>query len=657
MPLRRIAILSLLLIGSLFFSPAFAAAPPLEAYGKLPSLQIVTLSPSGKRLAMVMSVGNDRQLVVIDIGGKTVGQWIIGDVKLREIDWAGDDYVVIHISQTVNLGYLYGYEHELARIVVADLKLNTLQSLLDNDDRIFGSHAGHYGYRFIDGRWYIYLRTMAMEGGHIGALRLSRIDLAKREVERVAWNVDHYSDWLIDKNGEVLANALYKDRQGDWRLYAGRNRERELAAGPDPIGRNALLGQGRTPGTVFYQLFDEQGRGHYLEAALDGSRAPEELLTDVNAVDFRFDPVTGALAGYIAQGDERELTLFAPKLQARLKATRKAFPGRYVHFYSASDDFNRLVVKTDGNRDTGNWWLIDIPSGQADLIGSTYENVPDDEVGDVRMIDYTAADGLKLRAVLTLPAHREPRALPVVVLPHGGPATRDYPEFDWWAQAYASRGYAVFQPNFRGSTGYGLGLRLAGNGEWGRKMQTDISDGLAELVKQGIVDGQRACIVGASYGGYAALAGVTVQQGLYRCAVSVAGVSDLREMLLSESGSEAALRYWKQFMGARSSTDSRLDPLSPAKLGDKADAPVLLIHGRDDTVVPIDQSKRMRRALERAKKPVEFVELKGEDHWLSREETRVAMLRSAVSFVEKYNPPSPEAAVSAATAAPLSPAP
>ena len=660
MPLRRIVVLSLLLIGSLFSFHAFAAAPPLEAYGKLPTLELVTLSPSGKRLAMVMSLGNDRRLVVSDIEGKPVGSWRVGDVKLRDMDWAGDDYVMIHLSQTVNLGYLYGYEHELSRLIVVNIARNTLDVLLGQRYRVFGAHFGHYGYRLIDGHWYAYLRTLPIENERLGSPQLSRVDLDSLEVERIAWNADRYSDWLIGSNGEVLANAQYKDRQGDWRLYAGKARSREIAAGIDPLGNNALIGQGRTAGTVLYRFVDAENSAHFLEAPLDGSRAAEELLTDVDAVGFRFDPVSGVLAGYIAQGDERELTLLDPKLQARVKGTRKAFPGRYVHFYSVSNDFNRFVVKTEGKRDSGSWWLVDIPSGKANFIGSAYEGVPTDEIGDVRMIDYVAADGLKLRGVLTLPPHREPRMLPIVVIPHGGPAARDYPEFDWWAQAYASRGYAVFQPNFRGSTGYGLGLRLAGNGEWGRKMQTDISDGLAELVKQGIVDGQRACIVGASYGGYAALAGVTVQHGLYRCAVSVGGVSDLREMLLHEQAdkrSDSLMRYWQQFMGARSSNDKTLDPLSPARLGERADAPVLLIHGRDDTVVPIDQSKRMRRALERANKPVEFVELKGEDHWLSREETRMAMLRSAVSFVETHNPPLLEAAVPAATAASLSPAP
>src|SRR5262249_8113575 len=158
----------------------------------------------------------------------------------------------------------------------------------------------------------------------------------------------------------------------------------------------------------------------------------------------------------------------------------------------------------------------------------------------------------------------------------------------------------------------------------------DISDGLKHLVDHGIVDPKRACIVGASYGGYAALAGVTLQHGLYRCAVSVAGVSDLRAMLSDEAVKHEEespdVRYWKDIMGAKRVGDARLREVSPANQADQADAPVLLIHGKEDTIVPIEQSRIMKRALERAGKPVEFVELDSEDHHLSREPTRIAML-------------------------------
>jgi dipeptidyl aminopeptidase/acylaminoacyl peptidase len=228
-----------------------------------------------------------------------------------------------------------------------------------------------------------------------------------------------------------------------------------------------------------------------------------------------------------------------------------------------------------------------------------------------------------------------------VVLPHGGPHARDTPGFDWWAQALASRGYAVLQVNYRGSSGLGADFFAAGFGEFGRKMQTDLSDGVRHLVQDGLVDPKRVCIVGGSYGGYAALAGATLDRGVYRCAVSYAGVSDLRSDLkdsISKEG-ESAGRFWLRYVGAKNIDDPLLDQRSPAAHAGDVDIPILLIHGRDDTIVTISQSRRMADALRKAGKPVELIELSSEDHWLSRGETRLQMLKATVAFLEKNNPP------------------
>ena len=183
---------------------------------------------------------------------------------------------------------------------------------------------------------------------------------------------------------------------------------------------------------------------------------------------------------------------------------------------------------------------------------------------------------------------------------------RDERGFDWWAQAFASRGYAVFQPNYRGSGGVSAEFRHAGFGQWGKKMLSDIADGVAEIAKRQIVDPKRACIVGASYGGYAALASVTLQQGLYRCAVSVAGPSNLPLFGAWQSQiygyDNDTSRYWRKLTGADTEGEPVLRAISPALMAEKADAPILLIHGKDDTRVPIAQSEEMASALKRAGK-------------------------------------------------------
>ncbi len=251
---------------------------------------------------------------------------------------------------------------------------------------------------------------------------------------------------------------------------------------------------------------------------------------------------------------------------------------------------------------------------------------------------------MELDGILSLPPGREARNLPLVVLPHGGPLDAwDDVRFDWWAQAFASQGYAVFQPNFRGSGGHTVAYRKAGYGEWGKKMLSDIADGVAELGRQSLIDPKRASIVGGSYGGYAALAGVTLQQGLYRCAVSVSGPANMANFMdwqAKRHGLESAsLRYYQKLTGADHGSSSFLNDISPTRFAARADAPILLIHGKDDTRVPIEQSRDMASALKGAGKVVQYVELEQEDHFLSRGTTRIAMLNAAVAFVEKYNPP------------------
>ena len=209
-------------------------------------------------------------------------------------------------------------------------------------------------------------------------------------------------------------------------------------------------------------------------------------------------------------------------------------------------------------------------------------------------------------------------------------------DFDWWASFLASRGYAVLQPNFRGSTGYGANWEHAGRRQWGGLMQTDVEDGVAAIVRAGIADPERVCIVGASYGGYAALAGATLTPDRYKCAASVAGVADLNELLRQReaaTGHESMSSDWlRSSIGDRDEDRERLRGVSPANLAERVRIPILLIHGTDDTVVPILQSRRMLDRLHDAGKNVRFVELRGDDHWLSDAETRIQMLRELETF-------------------------
>ena len=623
-------------------------APALTLYGHLPSIGLVALSESGRQIAMVASVGDQRVLVVGDAGEKISLKIGLGDIKARNMYWAGERYVVLMTSSTQNLGMIYGSKRELYNIAILDTKNKDVFWPLAKSSKVLNAAFRVYlPVQSAEG-WQQCVSTLPLNTStRSGSVWISGfeievrcVDLDTRKLKLLAAGRKDGSGWAVGAGPQIIARETYDNVRTDWELYSGKRGDR-LFKSKDPFGRNVLLGQGRSAGTILFVSHEKGGAGQLFEMPLDGSSEPVELYPELNLERYIFNSTTGLFSGFVVSGDSPELQMIDDSLEARVRGTRKAFPGLNVRFESMTDDLNRMVVSTDGATDAGTWWLVDIPSGEAVEIGWRYPGIKPKQIGPVSTWHYVAGDGLNIPAVLTLPPHREAKDLPLVVLPHGGPEARDYPQFDWLAQAFASRGYAVLQPNFRGSTGYGVDFRNAGFGEWGRKMQTDLSDGVAALAKAGIIDANRACIVGASYGGYAALAGVTVQQGIYRCAVAIAAVTDLN-LFLRDAQFERkrdALRYWKEFMGAEGTGDDSLDEISPYTLAKRADAPIMLIHGVDDTTVEIVQSERMASKLRSVKKPYEFIEIKGADHFLSKEMTRQRVLAESMRFVLKHNPP------------------
>jgi dipeptidyl aminopeptidase/acylaminoacyl peptidase len=461
-------------------------------------------------------------------------------------------------------------------------------------------------------------------------------------------------DFVQDPSGDVIAMGRYVERSKQWtlRLKQG-NFFRDGWSTEAPIDTPAFYGLGRTARSIIIgadrpDLAPADPEAETLDVLfeVDVDSGEWSPLPFEHHPDFLVHhPVTQLLIGAgRTEEDGVHYEFIDADAARRWAAIERAFAGKRPKLVSWNDAQDQIVVFTDQG-EAGVYQLIDFRRGVAEILAEPYPTVLPEQVGATRLVTYKAADGLEIPAYLTLPPGVEtPKALPLIVLAHGGPAARDEAGFDWWAQALASRGYAVLQANFRGSTGYGRSFMEAGYGEWGRKMQTDLSDGVRWLASEGIIDPERVCIVGASYGGYAAMAGMTLDAGVYRCGVAVSGVSDLRRMVNWEARQEGrndsqTVRYWNRFMGAARLNDRALDALSPAYLAQASAGPLLLLHGRDDTVVPIDQSRIMAEALRRADKPVEFIELQGEDHWLSRTETRHKMLSETVRFLERHNPP------------------
>jgi len=268
-----------------------------------------------------------------------------------------------------------------------------------------------------------------------------------------------------------------------------------------------------------------------------------------------------------------------------------------------------------------------------------HSRLSDHSFAPMRTVSYRSRDGLTIPAYLTLPRGRPEQGLALIVMPHGGPFARDSWGFETWVQFLASRGYAVLQPNFRGSTGYGRDYVERGFGQLGAGMIDDIEDGVAWLADQGVIDAARVCIMGASYGGYAALWGPIRSPQRYRCAISFAGVSDLRAIVRYDSRFFTATRYyrnWRRRIEGEQGAD--LAAISPLNHAARLRVPLLIAHGERDWNVPPSHSRNLLRALARAGIEVESVFYSDEAHGFSRPENSADFLRRVETFLARHNP-------------------
>ncbi|WP_334162025.1 alpha/beta hydrolase family protein [Phenylobacterium sp.] len=635
-----IRLLSLLaVLAALVAAPA--AAAPLEAYGKLPTIEDAAISPSGHAVAVIVSDGQKRVVAVQELAtGRFLMRVGAGSVKVRDVRWAGDKHVIVVATATGAPIGISGGRREWMVAYSYDLATQTPRPLMRGAEQALNFIFDSPVVRTYRGEPTVFVQGVQLVGGR-GRLSLYRYDLDTGRSVLVEQVGDDVRDWIVGSDGRAVAHEVYDSRTGQWALKIRNGAGwREVQSAVAPLDRPYVIGLGRTPQSVLFATHDGEA-AVWREVSLETGEVgpPMPLHDDQGTIR---DPVDGRMVGHHALvGDEVRYTFFDEGDARAWRSTAAAFPGSQVWFSSWSADRRKIIALVDSPEEGPAYALVDVGTKKATWLGAVYNDLMPEDIAPKQALRFKAADGLDLTGYVTLPRGREAKGLPLVVLPHGGPASRDEPGFDWWAQALASRGYAVLQVNFRGSDGLGRGLLEAGFGQWGRKMQTDLSDGVRHLAAQGVVDPRRVCIVGASYGGYAALAGATHDRGVYRCAASVAGVSDLRKLIAysrNQSGS-MSLRYWTRFMGAEDLGDPVLAELSPALHAARAEIPVLLVHGRDDTVVPLDQSRSMAEALRAAGKPVELVVQSSEDHWLTRGETRVGMLNAVVTFLEKHNPP------------------
>ncbi|QCB41086.1 S9 family peptidase [Sphingomonas sp. PAMC26645] len=611
---------------------------PVETFAKLPGIANPKLSPDGRRIAAKMAIDGVQVLVVAPLfpGGKLAAIKVGATVDINWWRWVGDDWLAVGIGSQ---DMLYGEEIYVTRTLGVKADMTKINRIDWNNS---GVRADEILWAARDGTPRVLLsRQTGIESESQWYPSVSEVDLSTGKTKTVAGSQTNVFDWYADGAGVVRIGYRYEDdtRKGSL-LYRSANRDPfkviASARGKQDIVIPVTF---RADGTAI-ATDDSGGRDEVFEVSLPDLKLGKKLYgADGYDVDGVVENATGDDIDGITVTDRfGHIVWLNPKLKEIQDAVDKAVGERRARIVSWDRTRSKFLVQVGSPSQAGALYFYDPANGSMQRYSWQNSDLKARTLSPVSTIRYKARDGVEIEALLTLPRGHSPKNLPLIVLPHGGPFARDSEDWDWWTQYLAEMGYAVVQPNYRGSSGYGTSFAKLGEGQWGLKMQDDLDDAIVDLAKKGIADPKRVCMAGASYGGYAAMRAAQ-RNGIgdaapYRCAISYAGVSDLQAMQ----------RYDGKFLYGKTRGDwlKKQAPdyrsVSPRFGAQTFSIPILMLHGKEDKRVPVKQSRMMAAALKEASKSFEYIEQPLGDHHFTRGEDRLEFLKAMGAFLTKYNP-------------------
>jgi len=629
--------------GLLVAAPALAAEPegplPIEAVAAIPFISDPLISPDGRHLVARINGEGKEMLAVYDLSAPRDAPPKVVPLAgaIRWYGWAGNDRILV--GNTIFSLLLGVMPFEMTRLTGYDLKTGQAAEIKAGA----GLVGDNVVYTDPDGRYIL----LSAQKNLNDSPSVWRVDLATRAATEIQREKADIWSWFVDDAGNVRGGVSYSSN--GWTIYRrdSGGQLRRASSGkftPDKetaIDQIGLLAGGDSGIIVTNERTGRFGVYRYdLNAQTVGEAIFEHPEVDVGKPQVSTDG--RVVEGVHYEDDLPRVAWLTPELKQLQAQIDRTFPGKVNRILNLSRDRAVALIWSGGADDPGSYYVFNRRTKRMEVFAAPYDALFGRRLAPVEPVRYAARDGLGIRAYLTLPPGRDPKSLPLVVMPHGGPFLRTSYEFDPLVQLLASRGYAVLQPNFRGSTGFGRDFVERGYGEWGRKMQDDLDDGVAWLVGQGMIDPKRVCIAGASYGGYAALWGAIRNPEIYRCAISMSGVTDVRAMLKYDSKIIVASRYsklWRRRVEGEEKRD--LAAVSPLQQAARLRVPVLIAHGELDSNVPVDQSRQMVKALKARGASVQSAFYPKAGHGFSLSADSIDFMKRVEAFLEVHNPAGP----------------
>ena len=632
---------------------ARAATADIEPFVRREQFRDVKLSPDGTYLAATLPMEDRTGLVVLRLSDHEVtARFSLGrNTDIAWFEWANDERVLLGVADKFGM---LAQPQSTGEIVGLDADGRGAEMLVGQ--RVQGGGAGtRIKPREPEQVWARLTDALPQDDrnvvltvasfGEDAYTRAERMDVNSGRRTVVARVPVRNASFTTDHAG-VVRLALGADGDNITRLYhrSGEGAEWQLANDEGVSKRREIpLGFSADGATVYLQTDHPQGPDSIVAWDV-ASGARREVLRDDNVDPFEIIHASSGPRepiGALFMDGKPRTEFFRPEHpDARLqRQLEQAFEGELVRITSRTADGRHALLLVSSDRNSGDFFSFDTQARNAAHLVSRRAGLDPLEMAQARAVSLRARDGTPLHGYLTVPRDSGGKGLPVVVLPHGGPyGVQDTWEFSEETQLLAAAGYAVLQVNYRGSGGYGKAFQQAGARQWGLAMQDDLTDATRWAIAEGIADPARICIYGASYGAYAALAGVAREPSLYRCAVGYVGLYDLPTRTRALAGRARSVETWSEdWMG----TDpAALAAVSPNRHAGRIRVPVFLAAGGEDEITPVQHTRMMEAALKGAGVPVESLYYATEGHGFYTQPHRQEYYSRLLGFFDRHIGPS-----------------
>ncbi len=606
---------------------------PIQTFFRNADLTRMRLSPDGKFLVAVAHDHGKGLLFGINLETGKRKAIIEGDI--HAFSWLTDDRLLFSAGG-IGLGGLFAVNRDGSKSQVLQRPF------------VAQPHLQNYPFQVV--------RALAVPADRSDCVLIERAEVyphVRPELPHPeVWRVNYFTGktsleeknpgkvvtWLTDNRGAVRA-AIAVEKETVKVLYRRDKQQPWTIISQSPFGHAQMRPLGFSPEDALLYVAARGGKDTSGLYSFDpDKRQLRECLWQHPQFDLWAGIISGqtrALLGVVYHANRPQFDWFSDRFTSLQSNVDEALPNAVNFLVSSSRDETKHLFLTFSDRSPGAYYLVDSVRKEFGIIGKVAGWINPDQMGETKPIVYQSRDGLTIHGYLTLPLNSAGTNLPLIVMPHGGPWLRDTWHFEPEAQFFANRGYAVLQMNFRGSTGYGLVFYEAGNKQWGRKMQDDITDGVQWAIHQGVADRKRIAIFGASYGGYAALMGLISTPELYKCGICYVGVTDLSSLLkhrlahlpkqFEAIDEERIGDYWGE--------KEDLKAVSPLHHVDQIQAPLLLAYGARDPIVDVEQGRQLAKALRKSGKRFDMIIEEHEGHGFRNETNRFNLFRKIEQFL------------------------